>query len=117
MRHLNPVAIATVLAAATGIPHLCIETPPGCDAQALAGVLPSDALDQASRCGSAVVAFDGRTDAVLAYAGAERLMSLLPGGTVTLAHADGTKSVRHHAIDNVVVHDFTGTPVMLPLAA
>lgn len=117
MRHLNPVAIATVLAAATGMPHLCLEMQPDCDARVLAGILPPDAIDHASRCGSAVVGFEGRTDAVLAYAGVERLMSLLPGGTVTLAHADGTTSARHHALDNVVVHDFTATPVALPLAA
>jgi hypothetical protein len=114
MQHLTPVALATTLASSTGNDHLALEIVPGTDID-LAGIIPSEAIAAAIRTGSTVLVFHSGIDAYMAYDAIERRMSTIPGGTVTLARADGTTLSRTHRIDSVVEHDFTRTA--LPKAA
>ena len=115
MRHLTPAAMAAELAATNGYSHLALEVDPGTDLTDLAGILPRDAIAAATRTGSTVLVFHSGVDAYMAYDAIERRMSTIPGGTVTLAQADGTTLTRSHSVDSVVEHDFSRQA--LPLAA
>lgn len=115
MQHLDTVAVVTALALSTRRGHMALEVPIGSDIGGLADTLSEEALECASRTGSAIIAFTGSADAAIAYSDVERRMCLVPGGTVTLVQEDGTVSTRTQDLGNLVVHDFGAAPA-LPLA-
>lgn len=115
MRHLAPAELAGELAASTGRSHLALEVTPGTDLADLHGILPRDAIDAAERTGSTVLVFHSGVDAYMAYDAIERRMASFPGGTVTLAQANGDTITRSVPSDSVVAHDFTRR--RLPMAA
>lgn len=118
MKHLDTLAIVKTLAEATGHAHIVLSVPVGADLSGIAGILPDEALESASRSGSAVIGFTGSVDGLLAYDGVERRMSLIPGGTVTLAQQGGTVLTRHQSLGNLVAVDFAPeAPVELAHAA
>jgi hypothetical protein len=115
MRHLAPAELAGELAASTGRSHLALEVAPGTDLSDLQGIIPQDAIEAAGRTGSTVLVFHSGIDAYMAYDAIERRMSSFPGGTITLAQADGETLTRSVPSDSVVTHDFTRR--RLPMAA
>lgn len=115
MKHLNVIAVAALAAAASGTHLLVIETGPDADLSPLADVLPSETLAAAGIAGFATLSFDGEVEAVLAYTGIERRLSLVPGTSVSLVHPNGDVATARRQ-PAVVVHDF-GARIDLPLAA